>query len=756
MKFYWLVIFCFIGSFSFAQLNYLNSTDGGSTYEVCYYNNHLFSGNANTLEIYDLTGVNQTPGTLKFKKRFLSNIDQILVRNGFLYICANHDGLWKFDVNQDPANPVFVSHYVPKSIDESVYDVGFYGDSIVIAAKSKVTLLLDSAGSISFLKDIAGYSGTTRVRGLDIKDSLLAYTVGFSASNAIDGVYFLNIKTLIQMGFYNNATADPLEVYFGQSNNTLHVMGGTLSSFPFVNGIYYALDYTNPESPVLIYNDTIKGTLLLGSISSPMSARIINDTLYIATHGGGPVNYTGGPFTGQVYVYDATEPDSIHLLTGIYAGLYHFDVDINEATRKMYIASEWYGILTVDVKNIFNEIFHKKNPTGGWCHGSAVAKNKMAEASEGYGIRLYDVTILQSPKLIAEDTTVGFCRAISISDSADYVYSWFLTGKRLRVHGANSLSYVSDTSVDPGTFIISDFKKSRFKNGNLAVIEEISANNKKIVVADVSNPVNPIVKFYRKKNNVEDILFHPSGQLFACSHDSILVFDPSDMSLITSISPPLSGLQQFKAFTLSMDTLYVYYSGIGEGVARYYYNESNKSITYLSASTYNMNSNARIFMASSDSLLFIASSLDSLKAITKTSPWKVIANYNHGADFIYDNLWGITDLYFSEEHLFLNEYMGQTSIFGSPSIITGNRKTEKDKDELIIFPNPCRESCTIYYDYGQGSLLRIFNVLGELIYSDQMDSKKNTINTSDLDCGIYFVTITSKTGVIKGKVIVEN
>src|SRR5687767_12420706 len=94
-----------------SSLPYLASTDGGSAYEIAYYSNHVYAGCANTLEIYDLTGPNQTPGTLRYKKRFISNIDQIQVRNGFLYLCVNHDGLWKFDISSNPALPGFVAHY---------------------------------------------------------------------------------------------------------------------------------------------------------------------------------------------------------------------------------------------------------------------------------------------------------------------------------------------------------------------------------------------------------------------------------------------------------------------------------------------------------------------------------------------------------------------------------------------------------------------------------------------------------------------
>jgi hypothetical protein len=738
-----LIIIFLLFSYSLnAQLHYLSSTSGGACYEVCYYNNYLYAGCANTLKVFDLSGSNQTPGNLTFEKRFISNIDQIQVHNGFLYVCANHDGLWKFDLSQNAAEPIFIAQYESESIDESVYDIAFYGDSIVLAAKTKLNLLLDSANNFSYIKSIVSFSGTTRIRGIDIKDDYLAYTVAYSSSNSQDGVYLFNLKNMQQLDFYNDSQADPMEVYFGQNTNLLHVMGGTFASWPFTDGSYYALDYSTPVSMQVKYSDTISGMLLLGSIAAAMSATIINDTVYIATQGGGPIGYTFlSPYSGQVYVYDASNANNIELLTDIYAGLYHFDTDINETTRKMYVASEWYGILTIDISDIYNETDLGMTLTGGWCHGSDFAKNRLVEANEGYGIRLFDVSKMQLPKLIAEDTSGGFCRAISISDSADYVYGWFLTGDRLRVRAGVDLSVIADTTFDSGTLIISDFQKSRYHNGKIAVIEEISIASKKIVVGNVSNAHQPYVQFLRQKNNINDLLFHSSGLLFACADDSIIVFDPSNMNIITSVSPPLGGfLQPYRAFTMYDDTLYVYYAGLGEGIAKYFYDSSLQTLTYISASVYDMNSGDRVFMASDDSFLYIASTLDSLKAIEKWPPHQEVANYNHGADFIYDNLWGIMDLYFKNDYLILNEYMGQSSIFGQPTP-TGIHLSDASDTQILVFPNPASDFITIYTGIHNEYLIQIYNVMGEITYSADFNDDKIRINTQNLSKGLYFISM---------------
>lgn len=742
----------FVASTLSAQnpLNYLTSTKGGSCYEVCYNAGYLYAGCANTLIVFPTNGPNSSPGTATDSIRFLSNIDYMTVHNGFLYVCANHDGLWKFDLS-NPARPAGMAHYAPATNNESIYDVAFFGDSLLVAAKTKVNLLKDNGTSFSFLRTVATYTGTTtRVRGVDIKDTLLAFTVGYSSGNSQDGVYIFGLKGLQQLSFYNDTQGDPQDVCFGQNTKFLHVMGGTLSNL--VDGQYYVLDYTTPTNPTVVFTQTINGWGSFGSISQPMNATLIHDTIYISTQGGVEPGYNGStPLTGQIYVFDGSG-GSVSYLTSIYGGLYHFDCDIDVNTRTMYVASEWYGVLTMDVHNIYSEVQKKRTNTGGWCHGSAQAKNKLAEASEGFGLRLFDVSNRQNPVYIAEDTTRGFCRAISISDSADYVYAWFLTGAKLRVRSGNNLSFVKDTT---GNLLFpSDFKKSRHHNGKLAVIEEygLLGGSHNILVADVSNPLQAHVTAVRNKNNVVDLAFHSSGVLMALANDSLLVLDATNLSTLTSIKPPLGGLQPYKAIAVSQDTLYVVYQGVGAGIARYLYNSSLHTLTYLSALPL-ATSSGRVHLTCDNSLLYVAGTLDSLKALTKASLTQV-AIYNHGSDFVLDNLWGNTDLYYNKGYLFLNEYMGQTSIFG-PANTLSVKDAAMQKNILSVYPNPATDHFTLNTGTNEECLVTIYDSQGRLMYMADVHSEKITLGTNGFHRGLYFVSVNVKGKESSTKLLIE-
>jgi hypothetical protein len=736
-------------------LSYLSNTDGGSTYEVCYYNNNLYAGCANTLKIFDLTGPNHTPNNLLRKIRFISNIDYITVHNGFLYICANHDGLYKYNISS-PSNPTLIAHYAPKKSDESIYDIAFYGDSVFVAAKTKVNLLLDSNNTFTYRSTVATYTAAAqRVRGLDIKDSLLAYTVAYGNPNTQTGVYLRNVKNNQLLNFYHDTIGNPVEVSFGQNTKLLNVMGGTFQPLFSVNGRFYALDYTNPNLMQLKFTDTITGFAAVGAFSCPMNATIINDTVYVSTQGGTIPGYNlSTPLTGEVYVYDTHNSNSISLLTTIYGGLYHFDTDIDVATRTMYVASEWYGVLTVDINNIYNEISRGKTLTGGWCHGSAQAKDRLAEASEGYGVRLFSTTYMQTPTLIKEDTSSGFCRAISLSDSADYVYAWFLTGKRFRVQDGNNLNHIAGINVDPSVALPADYLKSRHFGNKVAVIQDPGLGQRKIIIADVTNPAAPFIQSLYQRDKANDLVFHPgTGDLIACSEDSVLVFDSNTGARLSGVKYVFPG-QTFKSFTLSNDTLYVNYIGIGAGISRYAYSQTNHTLTYMTANLFPMNSTYRTFMAHDNSFLYIGSSIDSLRAIKK-SDLSIVAKYNHGADFINDNLWGNTDMYYHNGYLFLNEYMGQTTIFGPPTPTSGIQNIAAKQLNGSVYPNPANEYITIKTGTVNESIIKIYDVTGKIIYSADVKGEKMKIDISFLQPGFYFASILVNGEKTTSKFIVE-
>ena len=81
---------------------------------------------------------------------------------------------------------------------------------------------------------------------------------------------------------------------------------------------------------------------------------------------------------------------------------------------------------------------------------------------------------------------------------------------------------------------------------------------------------------------------------------------------------------------------------------------------------------------------------------------------------------------------------------------------EQLNSEFSFYPNPAREQLTVEIPLGESfDLLEITNELGQVVYSDQITSKKETVNLSQFTQGIYFVNLRNGDAILTRKLIVE-
>jgi hypothetical protein len=68
---------------------------------------------------------------------------------------------------------------------------------------------------------------------------------------------------------------------------------------------------------------------------------------------------------------------------------------------------------------------------------------------------------------------------------------------------------------------------------------------------------------------------------------------------------------------------------------------------------------------------------------------------------------------------------------------------EKNKNAFKLFPNPAQNELEIVYeaDFTKPQQLQITNLLGELVFQMQIQTKKQKIDISNLNDGVYFVSI---------------
>ncbi len=731
------------------SLSYLSSTTGAACYEVFYHNNRVYTGNGNTFASYDVSQGQTPPFQELFIHRFQSNIANIQTHNGYIYVAANHDGISKWDVT-NPLNPVLVAQKNTDSLSEAALDMAFKGDTVFVAYKTKVAVFRDNGNNFSLITSFAYQPANSHVKGIDAKGNLLAFITAYGTTT--DGVYIYDADNLNFKSFTQQTYCDGEDVSFGTNFPLLYVCGGTNATQQLfdLNGLFYALNISNPNLPYEIFRDTLSGSLILdASFAQPMSAKVINDTVYVSCLGAAGVNYVfPNPFYTDVVVFTATSASNMQLLTGIYAGLYHFDCDIHNNTA--YIASEWYGLLTVDITNIFNPIDLGKTLTGGWNTSSDVYGNKMVVGNEGYGFKVFDITDKYNPVLLDTNLAGGFCFNIRYSSNGNYIYGCYFTGNGFRVYDANTLAQVGSISGFTG-MALSKVWQNKFITYKQPVLGQTQ-----LVMIDVATPAAPTVQI-TKNLIVKDIaLRDANGRLFVSTNDSIYVYDIAN-NLQRKFAKNHGIFQQFDKMAYYNDTLYCYV--VNKGLTKYKYNPANDSLTEISFQILPMGTPK--LMAADSYGLYLVYQTQGMFALDKNN-FSQTGYYKTGLEFTPDNLWGQQEIFCNNNFIYLAEYFGQTSIFSNNPALVSVQNPEKviEEDCIKVYPNPSAKNQKTILDFSSCdenlnvTQLSLFDNTGRKINAYWSVGNKMVSVLTDLKEGIYFYELRfSNGGAGKGKFI---
>ncbi len=736
-----------------SELQYLSSTTGAASYTLDYHDGFLLSGEGNTFSIYDVSNNTTPPFEKTFEHRFLSFIDDFTISGDNLYVAANTAGIFKYDLNTLP-QPHLVTSFQPEDLSEAAYDIPVKGDTLFVAYKTKLAVFRDSGNEIVHLTDLFSVNNAalSRIRGCDVKGDLLAFTVGtnFIFPSQQDGIYIYDANTFDLLAFHAEQFCDPEDVIFGKSTDFLHVLGGgqfTSSIAPLTNprGHYYVLNIADPEQPNLIFSDTIPGVSVLGD-SQVIDGDNQNDTIYLATRTGSDfVN----PLHGNVFVYKAID-ENIQLLDSVNAGLLHFDVKMQNKT--MHIASEWFGIRSVDVSDLHNSVNLGDTPTGGWAKSADIFGNRMVLANEGYGIKLFDISNPEAPVLIKTHLNIdnGFNFNVNFSADGQYIFGAYIEGfDEFRVFDANTLEEVASLEFFTGfehTFV--------FENSYIAYATPIFGA-KYLSVTDVSDPLNPVVQMTRPMT-INDQLIDDDGKLFICQNDSLLVLDATN-GFTDAFGLKNDSNNAFETIAKYKDTVFVYRNNLG--LVRYQWdNDLNILTEDMTISLPNGNPN----QLSADSFgLYIGYTEFGLHAYDKASLTE-LDYYRTGLDFIFPEYWRLEEMKTKNGLIALVEYFGQITLLTMNDDYVSGVDFPKNQIYTMAFPNPttAKGSMTIEFPEhlkNEKLFLKIYNSDGK-----QIDFKhKKVVNRFHIDCsnfkhGLYFYSITKNSDLIaQGKFIIH-
>jgi len=731
MRALFLFVFLFIYFHCFSQndLQYLSSTTGAACQSIKYYENYLFTGTGSTLRAYYVGAGHTTPYQFVFEYRYVSEIIRMTIRSHYLYVAANYDGMTKWDIT-NPALPVKVYDILPDSTDMSTQGMTFKGDTIFVAQYNKICAYKDLGNSFYKIGNVCKAPLFGFITGIAVKNNLCAYTV--TQMGGQNGVYMCSAVDFSFISFYQVSSFYTENVIWGKNNNLLHVMAGTNT----INGYFFTLDVTNPGTPQKVFEDTVLGAPFGVAMALPYNAENINDTIYVANWGG---LKPGGGNSCYIRVYDATNPANVHLLTYLPAGLWHFDLTVNYP--KMYVASEWYGIKTVDITNIMNPVDEGNTLTGGWNINSDAWSNYLAVANEGYGFKIYDIADIHNPSLINVNNDPGFCFNACFSQDGNFIYTTNMTYQGFRIYTRNPLvqmGYIQQT-VCNGRFLV-------YQNRIFSKLDN------KLNIIDVSNPYSPNI-VSTIPMNINDMAIS-NGKLFVSNNDSILVYNISGSNFQKIAFTPMLTNQDASMLAVFGNELFVYI--INKGLVKYLFN--NNALTEIS--TIALPLGAPTYMAADTFGLYLSYRKNGLFEYDRQTLIQT-GFYRTGLDYRkYNDMYGVQNLFCKNNLVFLVEYFSQTSLLtGNPdfSIINNDENIQKS---ILFYPNPSTGIISVEITPDlllTNPTLMVFSATGNLVLSKTAHNVSEIeINTSQWVKGIYLFAIIDGNRFIKAeKIIVE-
>ena len=690
------------------SLTFISATTGAACQEVENYGDYLITGNGTTLAIYDVSPSQTVPFNQIYQYRYRSRINDLQIRDHLLYVAANHDGVSKWDISQ-PENPVLLAEYIPDNTEEVAYDISFFGDSLFIAAGKKVVILNDSENQFLKIGEFHEFTGNGIICGGAVKDDLYAFVLGLGWRN--DGVYLYDARTLNQISSFPQTFADPEDVIFGKSTQLLHVLGGTQSTTnPFSpSGYFYSLDISDPSSPQIVFADTIKGITGL-AIASAMNGINENDTLYVATQAG---LKPGDIFPNQTYVhvYDATDAENIRLLYYLPAGLWHFDVA--KSGNRLFIASEWYGIKTLDISDLANPIDLGNTLTGGWNTDADAFGDLLITANEGNGFKLWDISDIKNPTLAAENHNGTFCHRIRFSADGNYIFAVYSTGKGLRVFETATLAQIDSLDELIGT------GKMLLWEDRIFIKQKLLFGKEQLNIINVADPFSVEIE-RSEKMDINDMAIE-NGKLFLVNDDDILIYDISAHRFEQIFAENLPSAEKAKLVAVNRDTIFVCReNGSITELARYLLQQSGNTFSLIEDGAVELGNGTPQALAADEFGCYLAYTKYGLIAMDKSFNGD-FGYYQTGLDFKnFEDKFGVTSLFCKNGYIFLCEYFAQTSILANHDIFTDISEPQPIAlvpQNFKLHPNPASENSVIEFSLPAATRLsiKIYNIRGQEI-----------------------------------------
>lgn len=80
----------------------------------------------------------------------------------------------------------------------------------------------------------------------------------------------------------------------------------------------------------------------------------------------------------------------------------------------------------------------------------------------------------------------------------------------------------------------------------------------------------------------------------------------------------------------------------------------------------------------------------------------------------------------------------------------------KSNIQITIYPNPSSDKIFFEWESSNDLLIKIYNAIGQHIFTTKLSKKNNDINVSNFSNGLYFINVTDGNNTFVEKIIVEH
>ena len=93
-----------------------------------------------------------------------------------------------------------------------------------------------------------------------------------------------------------------------------------------------------------------------------------------------------------------------------------------------------------------------------------------------------------------------------------------------------------------------------------------------------------------------------------------------------------------------------------------------------------------------------------------------------------------------------NDRFDNITVEGDTAAVNGIAEINKANSGYTLFPNPAKDNLFVSGSYEGNKIISVSNIIGEVVFATIQNKKEMMINTSQLENGVYFVTIKEQDG----------